>query len=56
MSRTVNTKSTTAVKPTPAATKTATLSSKERLHPEEYEQLKNTFDLFDQDQSGTIDP
>ena len=45
-----------ASKPVVAATKNAALSWKERLHPEEYEQLKNTFNLFDQDNSGTIDP
>ena len=37
-------------KGTPAA------SWKDRIHPEDYEGLKNTFDLFDIDHSGTIDP
>ena len=37
-------------------TKQATLSWKERLHPEDYESLRNTFDLFDEDHSGYIDP
>lgn len=29
---------------------------KEKLHHEDYEQLKATFDIFDEDHSGTIDP
>lgn len=29
---------------------------KEKLMPEEYDQLKNVFDLFDEDHSGLIDP
>jgi Ca2+-binding EF-hand superfamily protein len=41
--------------PTPAG-KTQPLSWKEKLMPEEYEQLKNVFDLFDEDHSGLIDP
>ena len=32
------------------------LSWKERLHPQEYEQLRATFDIFDEDKSGVIDP
>ena len=36
--------------------KASGLSWKEKLHPEDYEQLRNTFDLFDEDHSGTIDP
>ena len=35
---------------------TASLSWKERIHPEDYEQLKTTFELFDADRSGFIDP
>eukprot|EP00178_Gracilaria_changii_P011788 TRINITY_DN3322_c0_g1_i1.p1 TRINITY_DN3322_c0_g1~~TRINITY_DN3322_c0_g1_i1.p1 ORF type:complete len:181 (+),score=29.73 TRINITY_DN3322_c0_g1_i1:19-561(+) len=31
-------------------------SWKERIHPEDLEQLKNTFELFDEDRSGFIDP
>lgn len=31
-------------------------SWKDRLFPEDYENLKATFDLFDDDHSGTIDP
>lgn len=37
-------------------TKASNLSWKEKLHPEEYELLKNTFALFDEDNSGIIDP
>ncbi|MCB0368045.1 MAG: EF-hand domain-containing protein [Bdellovibrionales bacterium] len=29
---------------------------KDRLAPEDYEELKQTFDVFDEDGSGTIDP
>jgi Ca2+-binding EF-hand superfamily protein len=29
---------------------------KDRIQPEDYEELKNTFDVFDEDGSGTIDP
>ena len=36
--------------------KTANLSWKDKIHPEEYQILRNTFDLFDEDNSGTIDP
>ncbi len=28
----------------------------ERLHPDDYEELRNTFDVFDDDHSGFIDP
>jgi Ca2+-binding EF-hand superfamily protein len=34
----------------------ANLSWKDRLHPEDYEELRNTFQVFDEDNSGTIDP
>lgn len=43
-------------KPTTPAGKTAPLSWKEKLLPEEYEQLRHVFDLFDEDHSGQIDP
>jgi Ca2+-binding EF-hand superfamily protein len=36
--------------------KTQPLTWKEKLQPEEYEQLRNVFDLFDEDHSGIIDP
>jgi Ca2+-binding EF-hand superfamily protein len=36
-------------KPTPTAWK-------DRLNPDDYEDLKNTFEIFDEDHSGTIDP
>ena len=35
---------------------TASLTWKERLHPEDYEQLRSTFEQFDIDKSGFIDP
>ena len=39
-----------------SSVKQGALSWKERLHPEDYEQLRLTFELFDEDGSGTIDP
>jgi Ca2+-binding EF-hand superfamily protein len=41
---------------TPAPSKQAPTSWKDRLTPEDYEELKNTFEVFDEDGSGTIDP
>lgn len=47
---------------TTAPSKTTALQTKQpvnwkdRLLPEEYEQLRNVFELFDEDHSGTIDP
>jgi centrin-1 len=38
------------------STRSGVLSAKERLTPQELEELKATFDLFDEDGSGTIDP
>ena len=35
---------------------TPTLTWKDKLLPQDYEQLKSVFDLFDEDHSGTIDP
>jgi Ca2+-binding EF-hand superfamily protein len=29
---------------------------KDKLHPQDYEELRNTFQVFDEDNSGTIDP
>lgn len=49
------TKPVTAAKPTPPG-KTPALTWKEKLLPEEYEQLKHVFELFDEDHSGLIDP
>lgn len=34
----------------------ALTSWKDRITAEDYEELKNTFDVFDEDGSGTIDP
>lgn len=50
------TKPATNPKPPVPTGKSAPLSWKEKLMPEEYEQLRNVFDLFDEDHSGTIDP
>jgi Ca2+-binding EF-hand superfamily protein len=52
MSRTSKTQPAQPVKPQPAPQ----LSWKDRLTPEDYEDLKNTFEVFDEDGSGTIDP
>lgn len=38
------------------APKAHNLSWKEKIAPEEFELLRNTFDLFDEDHSGSIDP
>lgn len=35
--------------------KVTVASWKDRLDPEDYEELKNTFDVFDEDGSGSID-
>lgn len=40
-------------KPTSSAPST---NWKDRIHPEDYEELKNTFEVFDEDNSGYIDP
>lgn len=50
MSRT--SKNQPAAKPAPPAP----TAWKDRLAPEDYEELKNTFDVFDEDGSGSIDP
>ncbi len=43
--------------PTPAQKQVQqAVSWKDRIHPQDYELLKNTFQLFDEDQSGFIDP
>lgn len=43
--------------PAPAAAKQpAQLSWKDRLTAEDYEELKTTFEIFDEDGSGSIDP
>jgi Ca2+-binding EF-hand superfamily protein len=39
-----------------SASKNQVLGWKDKLLPEEYEQLKNVFELFDEDHSGVIDP
>ena len=45
-----------AAQPTQAAKPAATLSWKDRIPAEDYEELKSTFDIFDEDGSGSIDP
>ena len=52
-----------ATKPSTSTVKAATISGKakftswkDRLAAEDWEQLKSTFDIFDEDASGTIDP
>lgn len=44
------------VKSATSSTKGVSLSWKERVHPEDYEQLRSTFEQFDIDKSGFIDP
>lgn len=50
MSRTAKPQATQPAKPT------VPVSWKDRLLPEDYEDLKSTFEVFDEDGSGTIDP
>ncbi len=42
--------------PAPQPVKTGSLTWKDRLTAEDYEELKNTFEVFDEDHSGSIDP
>jgi centrin-1 len=55
MSRTTKTAVSTA-KPVTTSNKTKPTSWKDRLTSEDWDELKSTFDIFDEDQSGTIDP
>ncbi len=43
-------------KAAPAPAKVVPTSWKDRLLPQDYEDLKTTFEVFDEDGSGTIDP
>lgn len=40
----------------PPPTRNVNLGWKDKLHPDDYEHLKSTFELFDEDHSGFIDP
>lgn len=53
-----NSKTTPATQPAKGATKVPSgpTTWKDRLSEQDYEELKATFDLFDEDQGGTIDP
>jgi centrin-1 len=55
MSRTTKTAVSTA-KPVTTSNKAKPTSWKDRLTSEDWDELKSTFDIFDEDQSGTIDP
>lgn len=44
------------VKPATNSGKAKPTSWKDRLAAEDWEELKSTFDIFDEDASGTIDP
>ncbi len=55
MSR-VSKPSASTVKPATVSGKAKPTSWKERLYPEDMDELKSTFDTFDEDGSGTIDP
>lgn len=48
--------SSSVVKTSGAKTKTAPLTWRERISPEDYEQLRDVFLIFDEDGSGIIDP
>jgi Ca2+-binding EF-hand superfamily protein len=47
---------TSKTQPAPPAKPSGQLSWKDRLNPQDYEELKSTFEIFDEDGSGTIDP
>ena len=55
MSRAQKTAASTAI-PATSSGKVKPTSWKDRLTAEDYEELKSTFEIFDEDQSGTIDP
>ncbi len=59
MSRAKVVATTSTVKPATSSgkqTKAVPTAWKDRLRPEDYEELKHTFEVFDEDNSGTIDP
>ena len=56
MSRATRQSGGSTARPAPASSSSKNIPWKDRLHPEDYEQLRNTFDLFDEDGSGFIDP
>jgi Ca2+-binding EF-hand superfamily protein len=59
MSRTKVTQSNSTIRPASGSGKVAKpvpTAWKDRLLAEDYEELKQTFEVFDEDQSGTIDP
>jgi len=51
----VKPQTTSAAKPA-ATAKSVPTAWKDRLTAEDYEELRNTFDVFDEDHSGSIDP
>ncbi|XP_031472820.1 caltractin-like [Nymphaea colorata] len=54
--RTQKLKRSTKPQPPQPAKPAATASWKDRLNHDDYEDLKNTFEIFDEDHSGSIDP
>ena len=49
-------KTTSGMRPSGAGSKPASSAWKDRIDPADYEELRNTFQTFDEDNSGTIDP
>jgi Ca2+-binding EF-hand superfamily protein len=56
MSRATAKSNVTPAKPAPAPAPKAPSGWKDRLLAQDYEELKSTFEVFDEDGSGTIDP
>jgi len=56
MSRTAKPAQSTAKAPTSSAKIAKPTAWKDRLNGEDYDELKHTFEVFDEDGSGTIDP
>jgi len=52
----MNKSKTSQPQPSKVVSKAASSSWKDRISEQDYEELKNTFDLFDEDHGGTIDP
>ena len=52
----MNKSKTSQPQPSKVVSKAVSGSWKDRISQQDYEELKNTFDLFDEDHGGTIDP
>ena len=52
----MNKSKTSQPQPSKIISKAGSISWRDRISEQDYEELKNTFDLFDEDHGGTIDP